>query len=145
MQNSSITETEALYELADSAGIAVFGCRLPECRAVSLLSDSGQYCIGLDVSRRYSAAEEKTMLAHELGHCRTGALYDSLTPPELRRRYERRADEWAIRNCLPPDAILSACKAGLSGSYELAEYFGVEESMMKRAIEYYLREDAWKK
>lgn len=129
---------EALYDLADASGIPVRGFSLPECRALSLIDDSGKCCIGIDNSRCYSSAEEKTMLAHELGHCRTGSFYDSRTPPELRRRMERRADEWAILHVLPLDDVLAACRAGLSGSYELAEFFGVEEPLMKRAIDYYI-------
>lgn len=139
MQDLSTAGAETLYELAASSGIPVVGFRLPESRALSMIDAGGRCCIGIDNSKCYTAAEEKTMLAHELGHCRTGSFYDRLTPPELRRRFERRADEWAILHILPYDAIIRACRAGLRGSYELAEFFGVEEPLMKRAIDYYLR------
>lgn len=134
-----ITELSALYELADSLGVAVYSFDLPESRAVSLMDEHGGCVIGMDNSRAYSAAEEKTMLAHELGHCETGAFYNQYTPFSLRSKCERRADEWAILKCVPFDALIGACKSGMRSSYELAEYFGVSESMMKKAIEYYIQ------
>ena len=134
-----ITELKELYELADSMGIEVYGFNLPESHAMSVMDESGSCVIGMDNSRRYSVSEEKTMLAHELGHCKTGAFYNQYTPFSLRSKCERRADEWAIKQCVPFDALINACKSGLHGSYELAEYFDVSESMMRKAIEYYLR------
>lgn len=134
-----ITEVEELYEQAKELGVSVYGFSMPRCRAVSYMNESGDCAIGIDSSRSYTASEVKTMLAHELGHCSTGAFYNQYTPFSLRSKCERKADEWAILRCVPQNQLISACKSGLSSSYELAEYFGVSESMMKKAIEYYIQ------
>lgn len=144
MQNSFNPEAPALnelYALADRHHITVCGFRLPECRAVSMMDAGGNCYIGLDNSTSYSAAEEKTLLAHELGHCRTGAFYNDYSPLFSRQKCERKATEWAIRHCLPREAILRACREGVLGSYALAEYFGVSEAWMQQAIDYYLQEN----
>lgn len=75
-----ITELSSLYELADSLGVAVYSFDLPESRAVSLMDEHGGCVIGMDNSRAYSTAEEKTMLAHELGHCETARSIISTRP-----------------------------------------------------------------
>ncbi len=143
MQNSlkqeRITEISQLYELADTLGVGVVGFCMPESRAMSLMDEHGRCMIGLDNSRNYSLSEQKTMLAHELGHCRTGAFYNQYTPLSLREKCEKKADEWAILHCVPFDALIFACKSGIHTRYELAEYFGVSEHFMKKAIDYYLQ------
>jgi len=125
--------------MADSTGVRVYGFPLPECRAVSAMDGTGLCCIGIDNSRNYSVSEEKTMLAHELGHCRTGTFYNEYTPLSLRSKCEYKAQEWAILNCVPFEALVYACRSGMNNNNELAEYFGVSESFMSKASEYYLR------
>ena len=128
---------EDMYRLADEKGIVVYGFPLPESRAVSVMGTDGSCAIGIDSSRRYSTAEEKSMLIHELGHCSTGAFYNSASPLSLIGKCEKKADEWAILNMLPLDALVGAYRSGLCTSFELAEYFEVSEQLVNKAIEYY--------
>lgn len=124
--------------MADSTGVRIYGFPLPESCAVSVMDGKGLCCIGIDNSRNYSISEEKTMLAHELGHCRTGTFYNEHTPLSLRSKCEYKAQEWAILNCVPFDELVCACRSGMSNNNELAEYFGVSEPFIGKAIEYYL-------
>ena len=143
MQDLSKKETgtglDELYELAERLDIKIYGFSLPHSSAVSCMDRSGRCSIGLDNSRSYSDSERKTMLAHELGHCSTGAFYNQYSPFSLRSKCERKADEWAILNCVPYDQLINACRSGVNGSYELSEYFGVSESFIHKAIEYYIQ------
>lgn len=127
-----------MYEYAQSMGIGVYDFRLPESRAVTLWSDSGDCVIGIDNSRRYSRAELKTMLAHELGHCVTGTVYDS--SGRMRGKCEAKAEKWAIVNTLPYESIIDAYKQGARNESELAEFLEVSETFVRRAIAYYLEE-----
>ena len=128
---------EDMYELALSEGVGIFDYALPLCGAVSVMD--GKDCfIGLDNSRRYSDSERKTMLAHELGHCQTGAFYNEYTPYSVRGKCERRADEWAILNCVPYDALMNAFRSGVHRNFELAEHFGVSEQLIAKALKYYI-------
>lgn len=83
-----------------------------------------------------SEAEETTCFAHELGHCMTGAFY-SLDDPVLdRRRAERKAERWAIKKLVPADELERALKV-CQYPCDLAEYFGVTEDFIRKALCYY--------
>lgn len=129
---------DELYDYAQNCGIGVFDFHLPESRAVTLADSQGQCVIGIDNSRRYSHAELKTMLAHELGHCATGTV--CCVNDGLRSRYEVKAENWAIVNALPYESIIDAYKQGARNESELAEYLEVSETFVRRAIAYYLEE-----
>ncbi len=133
------TGLDELYELASGLGVEIYGFSLPQCRAVSCMDTNGRCCIGLDNSRSYSESEEKTMLAHELGHCSTGSFYNEYSPLSLRSKCEQKADEWAILKCVPYEQLINACRSGINSGYELAEHFGVSESFIHKAIKYYIQ------
>lgn len=142
MQNLSRQEREAtadIYKVASDSGITVVGFELPQTLALSVMDAQGRCFIGVDNSRRHSQTEERTMLMHELGHCLTGAFYNEFTPFSLVSKCEKKADEWAIKHFLPYDKIIEAYKSGICSNYELAEYFGVSEQFMGKAVEYYLQ------
>lgn len=142
MQDLLKQETVALADLYSAAaedGIAVYGFALPSAKAVSVMDKSGGCAIGIDNSRRYSEAEERTMLIHELGHCKTGAFYNSHSPFSLVEKCEKKAEVWAIRNYIPYDSLMLAYASGLTQTFELAEHFGVSEQFMAKAIEFYLQ------
>ena len=119
--------------------MTVLGFDLPTVRALSVMDNSGRCYIGLDNSRQYTPSQERTMLMHEMGHCQTGAFYSEGTPLILRDKYEFKADEWAILNFLPFDKLTEAYKAGNFNNFELAEYFGVSEQFVEKAVKYYLQ------
>lgn len=131
---------EQMYGYAHDNGIGVYGFRLPNSRAVTLRDQSGNCIIGIDNSRRYSRAEQKTILAHELGHCATGAFYDLNLPVQTVEKYERKAENWAILNIMPYEAVIEAYRDGVRNLCELAEYFEVSEQLAARAVAYYLEE-----
>lgn len=143
MQNSlnhaTIPKLDNIYEIADKNGVRVLSYPLPLCRAVSVMDGQGECTVGIDNSVRYSESEEKTMLAHELGHCVTGAFYNSYSPFSVKAKCERKADEWAILCCVPYNELISAMIDGANGSFELAEHFGVSEQLIRKAIDYYLQ------
>ena len=129
---------EEVYELARVSGVSIYGFCLPETHALSVMDANGRCSVGIDDSRRYSVAEEKCMLMHELGHCSTGAFYDSASPLSLVGKCEKKAEVWAIHRLLPLSSLKNAYSAGISTSFELAEHFELSESFVKKAIEYYI-------
>lgn len=137
LNQETVRTLDDMYRLAESEGVSVINFALPKCRAMSFLDGKSCY-IGLDNSKKYSASEEKSMLAHELGHCQTGAFYNEYTPFSVRSKCERQADEWAILTCVPYDSLIDAYESGIYHPYELAEYFGVSEAFLKKALDYYI-------
>lgn len=124
----------ALYELAGKQNIAVLEFPMPLNGSMSVMSEEGQCCIGIDPSIKDGAAEERVHLGHELGHCLTGSFYSIHTAIDSRQRHENKADKWAIRKLIPADSLDEAVANGCTEIWELAERFGVTEQFMKKAI-----------
>lgn len=93
--------------------------------------------IGIDPWKMETIAEETVCLAHELGHCETGCFYDPTTGFEIRRRYENRADKWAIQRLIPRIEFFQAVESGCTEVWQLADRFNVTEDFMKKAMCYY--------
>ncbi len=132
-------EINKLYNIAENENIAVFFMPIPESRGIVLDKGNG-YVIGLDSAS--SPAEEKVILAHELGHCMTGGGYTLDGDSVIRVRLEKKADSWAIERLIPLKELKSAIKQGDEAVTCLAERFGVTEDFIQKAIKHYLAKTA---
>lgn len=131
--------TDTLYSQADSDGIEVLcGAHLPLTKSVSLNMDNKMF-IGIDDTAMQTSAEERVHLAHEMGHCETGAFYSLYSPIDNRHWCENKANIWAIHKLIDQDILCNLIKSrdGEIGVWELADYFDVTESFMNMALEYY--------
>ena len=79
----------------------------------------------------------KVHLAHEIGHCVCGAFYNPYSSFDIRQKHEHRADKWAIKKLIPVDELDEAVAAGHTELWDLADYFGVTEEFMKKAVCWY--------
>lgn len=127
-----------LYKLADQKNIEVIETSLPHNGSLSLMSDNGQCCIGIDESVMDGDALERVHMAHELGHCETGSFYSIHTAVDCRQRHENRADKWAILQLIPAEELGRAVADGCTEIWELAERFGVTEEFARKAVCYYV-------
>ena len=126
-----------LYELAEQENIPVLPFPLPQTGSMSVMDDSGQCCVGMDPSVRDGGISERVHLSHELGHCLTGSFYNRYAPQDLRQKHENRADKWAIRKLIPATELDDAVAAGHTQLWDLADYFGVTEAFMRKAVSLY--------
>lgn len=124
----------ALYDFAVEQNIDVLEFPMPLNGSMSVMSEGGQCCIGVDPAIKDGNAEERVHLGHELGHCVTGSFYSIHTAIDSRQRHENKADKWAIRKLIPVDDFDDAIAEGCTEVWELAEHFGVTEQFMKKAI-----------
>ena len=95
-----------LYRYAEGRGIPVDAFPLGRTEALSLLDGEGGCHIAIDPFRVKSAADEKTKLGHELGHCMTGAFYTVASPCDVRARHGRSSCSSGARRSKrpsPPD------------------------------------------
>lgn len=123
-----------LYRLAREQNIAVLRYPMAENGSMSVqLPDGGQY-IGMDERVSDGGVQERVHLSHELGHCMTGSFYSVYTAVDCRQRHENRADKWAIRELIPVEQLDDAVASGCTELWELAERFGVTESLMRKAV-----------
>ena len=63
-----------LYDLAEIHNIGVYWFDLGAAESLSLQTEDGSCAIAMDPWRIPTLSDEKVKLAHELGHCETGAF-----------------------------------------------------------------------
>ena len=127
----------SLYEIAENDNIDIYCFELPTNESMSLMDDHGHCFIGIDPTLIKSTADEKVKLAHELGHCATGAFYNRYSSLDIRGKHERRADKWAIHRLIPREQFSEALDCRITEVWELAEYFNVTEDYIRKAAELY--------
>lgn len=79
-------------------------------------------------------AQERTQLAHEIGHCETGSFYSRYIKVDSRQRHENRADKWAVKKMISAEALDEAVAQGYTELWNLAEHFNVTEDFIKKAV-----------
>lgn len=132
-----MTDLLDLYDLANENGIDVYRLKLGAAESLSVVLEDGSCAIAMDPWRMPTSADEKVKLAHELGHCATGAFYNCYAARELRQKHEQRANRWAYKKLIPEDELAEALRKGYREPWELAEYFDVTEPFLREALEYY--------
>ena len=124
----------SLYEIAEQQNIPVYHFPLPKAGSVSVMDEKGDCAIGLDLPHRRTRNELRVRLAHELGHCVTGSFYNRYSRADNRKRHENRADRWAVGRLIAREALDEAVAAGHTDPWDLADYFGVDEAFLKKAV-----------
>lgn len=124
-----------LYDFAEQLDITIFSFSLPNSKSLAL-EDDDTYYIGIDDERLESSKDERVHIAHELGHCVTGAFYYENSPVDNRGKCEATADRWAVKKLINKDELKRQIKRGLE-IWELAEYFNVTEEFIKKAFYLY--------
>lgn len=132
-----MTKTEELYAQAEEWGFPVLEPP-PDgtIDSMAILSPKGTPCVFLR-ERGFSREEVNEHLAHELGHCRTGAFYTALSAPTARGKCEETARRWSYRRMVPLEALIAGLRDGLRDPYEFSERLEVPASMIVEAVEYY--------
>lgn len=132
----SVDALLALYDVLQKNGILVFDYSQKDSKAVTIQNVSG-YGIFLDTEHIETAAEELSVLAHEYGHCVTGATHAVCSPLDLIEKHEYKADKWAAHYLIPPDKLRQAVEEGYTEPWELAERLNVTEDFIRRAVYIY--------
>lgn len=127
---------EAVYQIAEQEGALIEEFPLKSREALSVLTKDGMF-IAINPETVISKGDWLVKAMHEIGHCATGSFYTCRFPLETRRRLEERADRWAIKKLVPEDGLKEAVKKGISTPWDLADYFGVTEAFIKKAVAYY--------
>lgn len=128
---------QELYRYAQQENIAVDLFPLRARQAMSLMDEEGRCYVAIDPRKLTGEADERAKLAHELGHCATGAFYNRYSNYDSRQRQENKADKWAICQVITEEELDEAVAQGRATLWELAEHFGIPESLMKKAVCWY--------
>lgn len=121
----------------DQNDIRLFPYHLDDAQGVTI-ELSGRYGIFIDPFRIGTTAELLHVLAHEIGHCATGATHAVHSPYELVAKHEAAANRWAVRRYLPFAELDAAVCGGCTEPWQLAEAFGLPEPFVRFALDYYL-------
>lgn len=127
-----MTTYKELCDIAENDNILMLSGKLHNTPSMAICDD-GDCAIIFDYSKIDSNAKLLVCTAHEVGHCETGSFY---TPKslELRSRMENRANKWAIKKLIPKNEMEQAIIDGNEEVWQLAEYFGITEDMVKFAF-----------
>lgn len=128
-----------LYDLAEKENIPIISFHISndDVEALSQCDDDGDCIIAIDNTKIKNEADLKVKMAHELGHCETGAFYNRYSPYDEIGRHEYRADKWAVYELIPFDELVIALNKGYNEAWQLAEYFEVPENFIERAFDIY--------
>ena len=129
---------EEFYQIADQQNIPVDLFPLEKREALSLMDWDGSCYIAIDPGKLTGTADQRNKLAHELGHCCTGAFYNQYSLYDSRKRQENRADKWAIRQLISAGELDEAIALGCSEIWQLAEHFQVSEDFIRKAVCYHV-------
>ena len=123
---SEIEESEIFYIDSDS-----------QKNPAKTIKFDDDYAIVINASAFPTQAERLVALAHEKGHCDTGAVYSNATPLITRGMCELRANKKATYRLIPLDELIEACLSPWNDVWDLAERFEVTEDFMHYALELY--------
>lgn len=132
-----MTELLDLYCEAEMCDIDVDWFTTRKAASMSARLPDGSLCIAMDPWKIKTIADERIVLAHELGHCETGSFYNLYATCDIRKKHENRADKWAIEKIVDEGELNEAIAEGHYEIWDLAEHFGVTEEFMKKAVCWY--------
>lgn len=135
-------ELTDIYRWFENEGVFVFDRQLPfsneQSKAVTIrMSDNRATGVFIDRSRMDTSAEEAATLLHEGGHCATGTTHSVISPFDLVAKHEYKADKWAVQSAVSKKELDTARRAGYREIYELADFFGLTESFMRKVVCWY--------
>ena len=122
-----------IYQDCDKKGIDID--YYPMKIAKSLAFPEGW--IVIDVDKIDNSIEEKEILAHEEAHIETGSFYNVYSSLDIKAKHERKAEKATIKKLIPKNELIDAIQCGFIDHWELAEYFGVSDKFMLKAMEFY--------
>lgn len=131
-----MTRLEELQQLAYESDIYLCYQPMRSGKALSA-SVEGWAGISIDPDRVENPAEELVVMAHELGHIYSDALYTLHTDAWFANYFERQAWAYAYRQLLPVDKLAEALRVTGDRTDEIAEDFDVPEWFVRDACAYY--------
>lgn len=131
-----MSSLSAVYQDVRQLGITLIPYSIGFTDAATLEMD-GRYGIFLDFEQFETMADYTAALAHEVGHCATGATHAVRSPFELIARHEHRANRWHYERYLPFSYLKSLMEQGYTEPWQLAEVSGWPESTILAALHYY--------
>ncbi len=127
---------EEVYKDAAAQGARIFAWDIGFADAATI-EMGGQYGIFIDFRRCRTVADFGWRLAHEVSHCATGCTHRLSSPYDLIEKHEYKANRRQIETYLPLEKLRQAVALGYREPWQLAEYFGIPQEGVERALHYW--------
>lgn len=131
-----MVNTVDLYDELHEKGVKFYPWKLDKEKS-TIIELNKRYAVFVDFNSIRSSVEERVVVAHEYGHIETGATHSICSPYDLVARHEIKADKHAIKRLIPKHELDDAVASGRTEVWDLADYFGVTEEFMKKAVCWY--------
>lgn len=125
-----------VYQDVKDVGAKVYPYEIGFCDAATI-ELNGQYGIFLDLKKFHTIRDIIWALEHETAHCATGCTHKLSSGYDLIEKHEYKANRYVIEKYLSVQDLCAAMQAGYSSTFDLAEYFNVPESAIKKALHYW--------
>ena len=125
-----------VYRDAEAQGARVFPWDIGFADAATI-EMGGRYGIFIDFKRCRTLADFGWRLAHEVSHCATGCTHRLSSPFDLIEKHEYKANRRQIEKYLPLEELRGAVAQGYREPWQLADYFGVPQEGVERALHYW--------
>ena len=135
MNNKNLTE---VYKKIENDNISVFPFTITNYKAATIEQD-GNYGIFIDKSKIENSNQEFEILAHEYGHCKSGATHKLYSPHDLIEKHEYMADRTAILEFSPFEKLQDAFNNGCQLIWQIAEFLSLPDSFIEKAVQVYQR------
>lgn len=122
-----------LYNELQRHGVRLYTWDMLDEKAATV-EIGGIYGIFVDFSNITSAADELVTIAHEGGHCMTGATHKVCSPFDLVEKHEVKAWKYAVRRLISEEELDAAIADGHTELPDLADHFGVTPEFMQKAV-----------
>lgn len=125
------------YDFAEQQGVDVDWLPMAQSVSLSMPLADGTYGIAIDPWKVDTLEQETVLLAHELGHCMTGAFYNRWATRDVRKKHENTADKWAVKKFISAEQLDAAVADGHTEMWDLAEHFNVTLEFMQKIVCWY--------
>ena len=138
-----MSKLDNLYAFASERAIDIVHDKFSEEKKAVCMYIKPEKVIFRDKPAIENDYEEVTILAEEIGHFETGALYlitsthNTPIARNNRMKFEAKARRWAFQKYLPPHEIEQAIMHEGDNDHAIAEYCSVTVDFLRSAIEYY--------
>lgn len=125
-----------IFEIIEREGIDVEWWDFPEPISAVYVEIDNCKVIGLKNDLHKSNRKLKCALSEELGHYFIGSTYKNKKPETYKEKIdiakmEYKAKKWQVFFLIPEEEFIRAVKKGITKIWELAEYFDVDEELIK--------------
>ena len=125
-----------LYHKISENNISLFDYKIPNSEGATIEVD-GSYGIFADFNKIKTRHDEFRCVAHEYGHCVSGATHKLMSKFDLIEKHEHLANRRAILDLLPEEMILEAVNSGCEEVWQIAEYLDMPQDFVEKAINLY--------